>query len=78
MWFLFKGIFTYNLIEINFCNTKEEKIAHFSCISGHSSGPFIGSTPAGAPKQAATVRAKLVTLCGMVDPTKFALLFFIW
>lgn len=25
MWFLIKGIFTYNLIEINFCNTKEEK-----------------------------------------------------
>jgi hypothetical protein len=39
---------------------------------------LIGSTLAGARKQATTVREKLVTLCGMVDLTKFALLFFIW
>ena len=53
-------------------------MAHFSCISGRSSGPFIGYTPAGARKQDATVRGKLVTFCGMVDLTKLALLFFIW
>jgi hypothetical protein len=37
------------------------KIAHFFCISGRSSGPFVDPIPEGARKQAATVRGKLDT-----------------